>query len=97
MGKGQAQQMRSILKKLKIPIQYPILTSPTQRTKETGIIIFGEQNIQVKESLGYIDYLKEKDIDEEQKKIHEDLIHIFETAPFEGYSESIIEISLKKS
>jgi|GEM_PF-4427908 len=47
-GRRQAKTYGDILRKLKIPIQYPILASPFCRTKETAELAFGSKNVQFK-------------------------------------------------
>ncbi|MDA2302848.1 histidine phosphatase family protein [Bacillus cereus group sp. MYBK95-2] len=89
-GKQQAKQIGKIFQERKIPIQYQVLVSPTQRTKETGIIAFKPEHIEVQGSLRDIHYLKEENLEIEQQKIKEELIHTLETPPSDGLNKVLI-------
>ena len=89
-GKEQAKQIGNIFRQQKIPIQYPILTSPYCRTKDTGKIAFGEENIEVNNDLANIHYLKQEDLDTEKQKVKENLMKILETVPSQNLNKVII-------
>jgi phosphohistidine phosphatase SixA len=89
-GKEQAKQIGNIFREQKIPIQYPILTSPYCRTKDTGKIAFGEQNIEVNNNLANIHYLKQEDLDTEKQKVKENLMKTLETIPSQALNKVII-------
>ncbi|MEB4818363.1 hypothetical protein [Bacillus thuringiensis] len=90
LGEKQAKQLGGIFKELQIPIQYKVLISPTNRTKETGVIAFGEQNIEVRNSLEFIIYLKSDSSNSEQQQIKEDLIETLETVPTDKFNKVLI-------
>ncbi|HDR3908682.1 TPA: hypothetical protein QCO66_005449 [Bacillus toyonensis] len=92
-GMQQAKQIEKIFKEQKIPVQYPVLTSPAIRTMETGRIAFGdfeEGKCKSQYSLGSIHFLKEESLDNEQQKIKEELIHTLETPPSNGLNKVLI-------
>ncbi|APM39844.1 histidine phosphatase family protein [Clostridium kluyveri] len=47
MGRRQAIYYGQILRNLRIPINYPVLTSPFCRTIETAQLAFGRSNVQI--------------------------------------------------
>lgn len=46
-GRMQAVTYGEVLRKLLIPVQFPVTASPFCRTKETAELAFGEENVQV--------------------------------------------------
>ncbi|HDR8196643.1 histidine phosphatase family protein [Bacillus thuringiensis] len=89
-GREQAKIIGEILKKQKLPIELPVLTSPYCRTKETGKIAFDVTNIQVHNDLGRIDYLERSHLTLEEQEIKNNLIKLFETLPLQGKNKVFI-------
>lgn len=89
-GRRQAEVVREIFKKQKLPIDFPVLTSPYCRTRETGEIAFGAQDIQINNDLGRIDYLERDVSTPEERTIKDNLIRLFETIPLQGKNKVFI-------
>jgi hypothetical protein len=47
VGRRQAITYGEVLRSLRIPVGYPVLTSPFCRTRETAELAFGKENVQV--------------------------------------------------
>ncbi|MDA2411308.1 histidine phosphatase family protein [Bacillus cereus] len=80
-GKKQSEKLGEIFRKQKVPVQYPVFTSPYCRTKYTGKLAFGEQNIEVMDELAEINNLNIDNPNDQQRLVKEKLIRIFETKP----------------
>ncbi|EJR57400.1 hypothetical protein IIO_04927 [Bacillus cereus VD115] len=80
-GKKQSEKLGEIFRKQKVPVQYPVFTSPYCRTKDTGKLAFGKQNIEVMDELAEINNLNIDNPNEQQRLVKEKLIRIFETEP----------------
>lgn len=80
-GKKQSEKLGEIFRKQKVPVQYPVFTSPFCRTKDTGKLAFGEQNIEVIDELAAINDLNIDNPNNQQKIVQETLIRMFETVP----------------
>jgi phosphohistidine phosphatase SixA len=90
-GKDQARMMGNIFREKMIPIQYPVISSPYCRARETAEIAFGKQNIMVNPFLASIEKLKEEGFPiEEKQKILSNLTKIFETPPARGINTVIV-------
>ncbi|MBG9735665.1 histidine phosphatase family protein [Paenibacillus alvei] len=90
IGKKHAKTLGTIFEKQKIPVDYPVLTSPYCRTRETAEIAFEKQNMVVNENLAYIYYLEDGQLDDEQKKIKANIIQMLETQPRHGTNKVIV-------
>ncbi|ARP61328.1 MULTISPECIES: histidine phosphatase family protein [Bacillus cereus group] len=80
-GKKQSEKLGEIFRKQKVPVQYPVFTSPYCRTKDTDKLAFGEQNIEVMDELAEINNLNIDSPNKQQRLVKEKLIRIFETEP----------------
>ncbi|MCA1047137.1 histidine phosphatase family protein [Bacillus toyonensis] len=80
MGK-KSEKLGEIFRKQTVPVQYPVFTSPYCRTKDTGKLAFGKQNIEVMDELAEINNLNIDNPNEQQRLVKEKLIRIFETEP----------------
>ncbi|MGM2417583.1 histidine phosphatase family protein [Bacillus cereus group sp. BceL062] len=89
-GRRQAEVVREIFKKQKLPIDFPVLTSPYCRTRETGEIAFGAQDIQINNDLGKVGYLERDVSTPEEQTIKDNLIRLFETIPLQGKNKVFI-------
>ncbi|MFV8520905.1 histidine phosphatase family protein [Bacillus sp. SBS7] len=89
-GRRQAEIVGEILKTQKLPIEFPVLTSPYCRTRKTGKIAFGAQNIQINNDLGSIDYLERDVSTPEEQTIKDNLIKLFQTLPLQGKNKVFI-------
>lgn len=73
-----------------MPIDFPVLTSPYCRTRETGEIAFSANNIQVVNDLGKIDYLEREVLTPEEQMIKNNLVKLLETLPSQGNNRVFI-------
>ncbi|WP_246070611.1 histidine phosphatase family protein [Paenibacillus kobensis] len=90
-GREQARAVEALFSKKQIPIQYPIISSPYCRARETAGIIFGNQNIVVNPVLASIEKLKIEDYPADKKQqIVRELTKIFETPPALGTNSVIV-------
>ncbi|MFD0716881.1 histidine phosphatase family protein [Paenibacillus sp. GCM10027626] len=90
-GREQAREIGDIFRKKMIPIQYPVMSSPYCRARETADIIFGKQSVVVVPVLASIEKLKVKNYPTEKKQqILSDLSNIFETPPANGTNTVIV-------
>ncbi|PFB62850.1 histidine phosphatase family protein [Bacillus cereus] len=89
-GRRQAEIVGEIFKTQKLPIEFPVLTSPYCRTRETGEIAFDSQNIKIHNDLGRIDYLERDVSTPEEKTIKDNLIKLFQTLPLQGKNKVFI-------
>jgi hypothetical protein len=89
-GRKQAIQYRHMLFKLKLPLHYPVLTSPFCRTKETAEIIFGRGNVQILPALYEIYKLNGPLLKEEQAYLLSMLTTLLETKPPQGFNRVIV-------
>lgn len=78
---------------LRIPVSYPILTSPFCRAIETGQLAFGKSNIQIDPFLFQIYRLSGNLPSAEQKNILDYLKSQLELAPPQGSNKVIISHS----
>lgn len=89
-GRKQAEIIGRIFENRSLPIDFPVLTSPYCRTRETGKIAFGINNIQVNNDLGRIDCLEKDELTSEEQTIKNNLIKLFETQPTQGKNRVFI-------
>lgn len=89
-GRIQAITFGQALRRLGIPIQYPVLSSPFCRTRETAELAFGRENVQV-DSFWVKVYELSRDLSsEEQRRIIDSLNSAMEWQPPPGYNRVII-------
>ncbi|GAA4653466.1 histidine phosphatase family protein [Anaerocolumna aminovalerica] len=89
-GEMQGVYYGDSLRKLHIPISYPIIASPYCRTIGTAQLAFGWRNIQVDPFWAEINRLSEKLSSEEQKRILDILTSKLEIIPPLGTNKVII-------
>jgi len=90
MGRRQAMYYGEILRSLRIPINYPILTSPFCRTIETAQLAFGRENVQI-DSFWFEVYRLSGNLSSvEQNRILVSLQSELETKPPQGGNKVII-------
>jgi len=89
-GKMQGIYYGDSLRKLHIPISYPVIVSPFCRTVETGQLAFGWGNVQVDPFWAEINRLSENLSSEEQKRILDTLTLKLEIKPPQGTNKVII-------
>lgn len=95
-GRIQAIYYGEILRNLRIPISYPVLTSPFCRAIGTGQLAFGWANVQV-DPLGFEIYKLSGNISsEEEKRILDDFQSKLEIKPPQGSNKVIIAHSFPK-
>ncbi|KXL53865.1 hypothetical protein CLNEO_10910 [Anaerotignum neopropionicum] len=89
-GKRQAIYYGEVLRSLRIPISYPILTSPFCRAIETAQLAFGRANVQI-DPFGIAIYNLSRNISaSEQERILEALRSKLEIIPPQGTNQVII-------
>ncbi|MEN6313552.1 MAG: histidine phosphatase family protein [Clostridiaceae bacterium] len=90
MGKRQAIGYGQVLRNLRIPINYPIRTSPFCRAIETAYLAFGYAGIQV-DPFWFEIYMLSKNLSaEEQKRILDSLPSKLEMKPPPGSNSVIV-------
>jgi hypothetical protein len=90
VGRRQAIYYGQILRHLRIPISYPILTSPFCRTIETAQLAFGSSTIQIDPFWFDVYKLSGNLSGTEQKRIVDSLQLVLETKPPQGSNKVII-------
>jgi hypothetical protein len=90
VGRRQAIYYGEILRNLRIPISYPILTSPFCRTIETAQLAFGWSNVQMDPFWFQVYRLGENLSSAEQKRILDSLQSKLEIKPPQGSNKAII-------
>jgi len=90
VGRRQAIYYGQILRNLRIPISYPILTSPFCRTIETAELAFGRANVQIDPFWFEIYKLSGNLSSPEQKRILNSLKSNLEIKPLQGRNKVII-------
>ena len=95
-GRRQAIYYGEIIGNLRIPISYPVLTSPFCRAIETGQLAFGWTNVQVDPFWFRIYKLSGNISSEEEKRILADLQSKLEIEPPRGRNKVIISHSFPK-
>jgi len=96
LGRLQAIYYGGLLRRLQIPISYPILASPYCRAIETAQPAFGIENIQIYPFLSELHRLNENISDEERKRILDTFKSILELKPPQGTNRIIIAHTFKK-
>lgn len=89
-GKMQGIYYGESLRKLYIPIRYPIIASPFCRAVGTAQLAFGWRNVQVDPFWAQINRLSENISNEEQKRILDTLTVKLEIIPPQGMNKVII-------
>lgn len=90
-GREQARTVEGLFPVKQIPIQYPIISSPYCRARETAGIVFGNKNVVVNPVLASIEKLKIEDYPADKKQqILMELTKIFETPPAPGTNSVIV-------
>lgn len=96
VGRRQAIYYGEILRSLRIPISYPILTSPFCRTIETAQLAFRRSNVQIDPFWVEVYKLSENLSASEQKRILDSLQSELEIKPPQGSNKVIIAHSFPK-
>ena len=90
VGRREAVTYGELLRRLRIPIGYPVLASPFCRTRETAELAFGEENVQVDSFWVEIYRLSEDLNPAEQTKILNSFNSVLEIPPPLGSNKVII-------
>lgn len=93
VGRMQAVIYGKALRQLLIPIQFPITASPFCRTKETGELAFGEENVQIDDFWVHIYHLSGDLTIAEQESVLTALTSVLEIKPPAGRNKVIIDHS----
>lgn len=93
VGRRQAIYYGEIIRNLRIPISYPVLTSPFCRAIETGQLAFGWANVQVDPFWFEIYKLSGNISSVEEKRILDDFQSALEIEPPRGSNKVIISHS----
>jgi hypothetical protein len=96
MGRRQAVYYGEMLRNLRIPINYPITTSPFCRNIETAQLAFGSANVQIDPFWVEIYRLSGNLSGAEQKRIQDLLRSVLEIKPLQGSNKVIIAHSFPK-
>ncbi|MCP3027117.1 histidine phosphatase family protein [Halobacillus sp. A5] len=89
-GRRQAAAYGSTLRSLQIPLAAPALTSPFCRNRETAVLAFGEENVQVDPFWLSIYSLGTAISSSEKQTILNELTRRLETPPPEGVNTIIV-------
>lgn len=89
-GRMQAVTYGEVLRKLLIPVQFPVTASPFCRTKETAELAFGEENVQVDHFWLNIYHLNGDLTTAEQESVLMSLSSVLEIKPPTGKNKVII-------
>ncbi|WP_424955126.1 histidine phosphatase family protein [Jeotgalibacillus salarius] len=89
-GRWQAVSYGDILRSLRIPVQYPIVSSPFCRNIETAQLAFGTVSVGVDPFLFEVYRLSGNLPDEERNRILNGLQSRLKTAPDQGWNQVII-------
>ncbi|MCQ6276069.1 histidine phosphatase family protein [Bacillus sp. V3B] len=95
-GRRQAIYYGEVLRNLRIPISYPIITSPFCRTIETAQLAFGSVNVKVDAFWVEIYKLSRNLSNEERKRIVDNLQSVLEIKPAHGSHKVIIAHNFPK-
>ncbi|NBC72794.1 histidine phosphatase family protein [Paenibacillus sacheonensis] len=91
LGKEQAQAIGDAFRKKPFPIQWPVVSDPYCRAKDTAEIIFGKKNVTIEPQLAAIEKLKVEGLPNvEKQQILSDLTKRFETPPARGSNTVIV-------
>lgn len=90
MGRRQAIYYGQVLRNLRIPINYPVLTSPFCRTIETAQLAFGGSNVQIDPFWLEVYKLSGRLPAAEQRRIVDSLRSRLEAMPPQGSNKVII-------
>lgn len=90
LGRRQALYYGQIIRKLRVPIDYPVLTSPFCRTIETAQLAFGSSNVQIDPFWFQVYRLSGNLSTGEQRRILGDLQSRLEIIPPQGVNTVII-------
>jgi hypothetical protein len=96
MGRNQAIYYGEILRYMRIPISYPVITSPFCRTIETAQLAFGSGNVKADPFWVEIYKLSGNLVSEERKRTLDNLQSLLEIQPEEGRNKVIIAHSFPK-
>ncbi|OKL36957.1 histidine phosphatase family protein [Domibacillus mangrovi] len=96
-GRRQAITYGEALRRLYIPVEYPVLASPLCRTKETAELAFGKDNVQVDPFWAEIYKLSGNLSAAEQERILNALRSVLEIQPPRGNNKVIIAHSFPKA
>jgi hypothetical protein len=91
VGRMQATAYGEVIRKLLIPIQYPIEASPFCRTKETAEIAFGKEHVVVDPFWVNTYKLSGELSDLEKKSILKSLTSVLEMKPSTGKNKVIVD------
>lgn len=89
-GRIQAITFGRTLQRLGIPIQYPVLTSPFCRTRETAESAFGRENVQVDPFWVKVYELSGNSRSGEQRRTIDSINTALESKPLPGYNKVIV-------
>jgi len=90
-GREQAKMLGESMRKLNIPVQYPVVASPYCRTRESAELAFGSGNVAVDPSLAAIAKLSDSTISAAEKQsIVTQVEKMFEEVPLSGTNKVII-------
>lgn len=89
-GKTQAITFGQTIRRLGIPIQYPVLASPFCRTRETAELAFGRENVQVDSFWVKVYELSGNPRNGEKRRINDSINTALEAKPIPGYNKVII-------
>lgn len=90
-GREQAKLLGVSMRKLNIPVQYPVVASPYCRTRETAELAFGSGNVVVDASLADVIKLSDSSISAvEKQSIVTQLEKMLEVKPSSGTNKVII-------
>ena len=87
-GEQQSRDIGAALKALDIPIQYPVLTGPVFRSRDTAEIAFGETNVEITNSLIADDYASSAG--ESVSWVINEHQRLFAKAPNQGVNQILI-------
>ncbi|SYX84338.1 histidine phosphatase family protein [Paenibacillus alvei] len=90
-GREQAKLLGMSMRKLNIPVQYPVVASPYCRTRETAELAFGSGNVVVDPSLADVTKLSDSSISAAEKQsIVTQVEKMLEVKPSSGTNKVII-------
>jgi hypothetical protein len=89
-GKMQAKEYGDLIRKLQIPISYPVITSPLCRAIETTSLAFGNESFLVDPFWYGVNRLSSNPSTEEKKRILNSLETVLETKLPQGSNKLIV-------
>ncbi|WP_223069129.1 histidine phosphatase family protein [Paenibacillus caui] len=95
-GRRQAAAFGEAIRRLQIPVQYPVLASPFCRTRETAALAFGEQHVKVDPFWVTIYQLSGDITAAEQERTLAALTSVLENKPPAGTNQVIVAHSFPK-